>query len=431
MGFLLNKFRSKNSGVFLIFLSSTIFSKAIPFVLQPILSRVLTPEDYGYIDIYNTIAGLITPLVILGTTASVNREYFRTTEEEYSKIMTNILIVSTLSSIALNIVFFGVFPFIANLVHLSIMWFVTIPTFILFQSVIQFNLTFWQVSKKPKPYALVEVSRTLLEFVGVLLLLFCLSKSWESRILGRVFSFIIYGSICFFILKKNKLVRGSFDLKVIRSTLKYSLPVIPHAIGGFLLNSIDRLFIVSMLGMGELGLYSAGYQFGMIIGFIQDAFNKVWQPWLFESLSKNQDSNELKNEIVSTSVKYIVFLLALALAVGILAPLIFRFYLGEKFQSSSIFVIWVALGYAFNGIYKLFVGFLFYFNRTSLLPGITLSGAVLNMALNYLFIKEFGAIGAAYSTAAAFLFLLIITAIVSNRAYPLPWFELRLWFGRK
>ena len=52
---------------------------------------------------------------------------------------------------------------------------------------------------------------------------------------------------------------------------------------------------------------------------------------------------------------------------------------------------------------------------------ITLLGVLTNLVLNYLLIKEFGTIGAAYSTLISYALIATITFIIANRIFPMPW----------
>ena len=59
------------------------------------------------------------------------------------------------------------------------------------------------------------------------------------------------------------------------------MTLIPHAFGGgWKITSINRIFINSMIGVDATGIYTIGYQVGMIIGLLAHSFNLVWSPFL-------------------------------------------------------------------------------------------------------------------------------------------------------
>jgi O-antigen/teichoic acid export membrane protein len=118
---------------------------------------------------------------------------------------------------------------------------------------------------------------------------------------------------------------------------------------------------------------------------------------------------------------YSIGLLSGSIVFGLLSPLLLEYFISPDYGAASDFVFWVALGFAFNGIYKMFVNYLFYIKETKAIGVATFSTAILNLILNYFFIQRFGAIGAAYSTALCFLIQLVWIAILATKKYSMPW----------
>ncbi|NLK71578.1 MAG: flippase, partial [Clostridiales bacterium] len=82
---------------------------------------------------------------------------------------------------------------------------------------------------------------------------------------------------------------------------------------------------------------------------------------------------------------------------------------------------WIALSYAFDGMYKMVVNYIFYAQKTYILAWITFLAAGINIILNYLLIKINGAIGAAQATTATFALQFLLTWFLSSRVYKMPW----------
>lgn len=98
-----------------------------------------------------------------------------------------------------------------------------------------------------------------------------------------------------------------------------------------------------------------------------------------------------------------------------------KMFVGQEFYGSVKFIVWVAMGYAFNGMYYMVSCYIFYEEKTYIILWLTLTSAVLNAIFNYIFIKMYGAIGAAMATTLSFFVLFITTWIVANRLYKMPW----------
>ncbi|MDZ7692678.1 MAG: polysaccharide biosynthesis C-terminal domain-containing protein [Balneolaceae bacterium] len=186
---------------------------------------------------------------------------------------------------------------------------------------------------------------------------------------------------------------------------------------------IDRVFITNMVNISETGIYTVGYQIGMIIGVLAGSFNKAWTPWLFEKL--NEGDKAIKKKIVRFTYGYFVVIIGLALALSFVAPWFMKFFVGEAFFSATSYIIWVAIGYAFNGMYMMVTNYIFYQEKTYWLSWMTFIAAATNIMLNYFFIEAFGAIGAAQATTLTYLIQFILTFYLAVRVYKMPWLQFK------
>ena len=114
---------------------------------------------------------------------------------------------------------------------------------------------------------------------------------------------------------------------------------------------------------------------------------------------------------------YFLGLLLLVLGLWLVTPLIFKF-IGASFQDGQQYVLWIGLGFAFNGMYKMFGAYLMYTEKTKIIGFATVMTALVNIGLNFLLIPVYGLLGAAIASTSAFFFQVLITAFFSNRYYP-------------
>jgi Na+-driven multidrug efflux pump len=79
------------------------------------------------------------------------------------------------------------------------------------------------------------------------------------------------------------------------------------------------------------------------------------------------------------------------------------------------------VGFLFSGMYYLVTNYIFFAQRTGRLAVVTATTAIINIALTYALITVNGGLGAAQSMAISFAISFVLTWIVSQRAYPMPW----------
>jgi O-antigen/teichoic acid export membrane protein len=244
--------------------------------------------------------------------------------------------------------------------------------------------------------------------------------NWQGRIQGAVIANIIFFVIGIYILIKKNWIKKGVNKIFIKKALSFSLPLVPHALGGWTISITDRVLITNLAGLDSTGVYVVGAQIGMLILIIQDAFNRAWVPWLFERLKKND--HQQKITIVKITYFYNAVLIILALLIAIISPWLLSFLVGKNFITATDYILWIAIGYAFNGMYKMVANYIFYAKKTHILAWLTFFTAISNIIISYLLIIKNGPVGAAQGTMFAFFMTFLLTWILSAKVYDMPWF---------
>ena len=202
-----------------------------------------------------------------------------------------------------------------------------------------------------------------------------------------------------------------------RQIFSFGLSLIPHSIGGVILAMADRLFIGHFEGAKEVGLYSVAYQVGAVMLLVGTSVNQAMAPALFGLLKKRTENSVLAKITLIIGMGYVAF----STTLYFFAELIFRYFVSDKYIVAKDYFPYLLIGFLFQSLYFLFTNYLFYYNRTRLLAGITFGGALLNLGLNYVLIKSYGPIGVAYSTAITWFFYFVAVSFfavkIQRRAY--------------
>ncbi len=241
----------------------------------------------------------------------------------------------------------------------------------------------------------------------------------KNSFMGHLNCFVFYFG--FLYILSGRIANPEDKKKYIYSSLAYGIPLIPHVIGKYVINQSDRVFIAKMVSLSAAGIYNVGYTIGMVLMILITAFSNVFTPFLMEKLS--DISEEKKNQIVRLSYQAIAGMLMALLLINLFSPFLFSLLINKTYAHGSVYVFWVSLGYFFWGCYLIFSGYIFYYKRTNILFWTAIVNISTNLLFNYLFIKEFGAIGAAYATALSFFIVFLIVLYQSNRLVKLPWFS--------
>lgn len=416
---LIKVFRStliKSTGIYTI---TNIINAAIPFILLPVLTRNLSPSEYGLVSMFTVLVSLVSPFIGMSVQSAITRQYYKKNRVDFSAYIYNCLLVLLVSMVVVFLVFY----FLSDVIYKytkfpkELLW--TIILFSASSFVINIRLSVWQVEKQSTKYGFFNISQSLTNVLLSLFLVIVLSLSWEGRVFGQLFARMLFALFAIFSLIKNQLISKKHNKEYIKHSLSVGSPLILHTLSGSILNITDRVFITNMVGLSIMGIYSVGYQIGSIVNLLAISFNNAYVPWLYEKLNKNSTSeNKL---IVKVTYLYNITILIFSMLLGILSSLFIGWFLGNDYSSAGSFVVWITVGYAFNGMYFMVVNYLFYVEKTNELATVTFLTSILNVILNYYFIKAFGAVGAAQATAITFFVKFIFVWIVSSKVYKMPW----------
>lgn len=406
----------RSTGIYTI---TSIINSAIPFLLLPVLTRYLTPEDYGLVSMFALLITFVSPFTGLSINGAISRQYYNENEIDIREYIYNSLLVLIVSTILVGIIFYTFSERISDLASFPSKYLWTVIVYSFSQFLVSIVLSLWQVQKKALFYGMFINAKTLLNVILSIVLVVGLNFGWRGRIYGQTIALVIFAVLSIIILFKNRWVTISFNKSYIKNSLEFGVPLIPHALSGSIISMTDRFFITSMIGLAATGVYTVGYQVGSIVNILAISFNNAYVPWLYERLKKNE--NTTKTKIVKFTYVYFVIIVLIAISLGIIAPYALKVFLGKSFNESSIYVIWVALGYAFNGMYLMVVNYIFYAQKTKYLAIVTFLTAVINIILNYFFIRENGAIGAAQATTITFSIKFLVVWILSNKVQKMPW----------
>ena len=388
-----NKKLFKNISFFTFF---NVVNSAIPFLLLPILTAYLTPEDYGIVDIFYNISMIATPIIGLSVVQSISRYYFE--DIHLPRFVTTVFVILLGAGL-----FFITISIFATFLSKDFLAVYDIPPLIIvfalvhafFSQIAEVLLILWRVSYNTVKFGIFRVAKTTLDLGLSIILIVSFAMGWEGRIIPQVAVAVLFGLTAVVLLfKRGSLLRLKINQKYKKQAISFSLPLIFHTLGGNIIGFSDRFFILIMLGLNDVGIYSVGYQIGMVIALLQNSFNQAWVPYFFEKLKEDHQGE--KRKIVKITYVYFGLMLLAVLVFYLITPWIYSFFIGEAFGSGLNVVLWILLGYAFNGMYKMVVNYLFYLKKTIWIAYTTLGAACLNLVLNYLLINLNGIKGAAH-----------------------------------
>lgn len=414
--------RSKLFGDAAIYLGANILNAGIPFLLLPILTRVLTPADYGIVAMFGIVLSVFGAFTGLGVHGAIGVRYFQLEKEEladYVGTCVGILVAST-SAIALLVAVFG--TWLSELSSVPADWLLVAVVLSGFQFLGNVRLALWQVSGQAKRYGAFQVTQSLVNALVSLVLILMAGLAWQGRVLGQTTAVLLFGAVALWWLIRDRQLQLPSKWKAnSRDALKFGLPLIPHMIGGLLIVAVDRLIIVKLLDVAQAGIYMVALQIGQALGLVTESFNKAYAPWLMKNLSN--PTGALRKKIVRGTYLYFVLVVATAVVFGLLAPFFLGFLVGESFRAAGEVVIYISLGFAFGGCYYMVTNYVFFERRTEVLAFVTFASGLVNIPLMFIFVGHNGITGAGQAFMLTNALSFLGTWWLAQKLHPMPWLK--------
>ena len=210
------------------------------------------------------------------------------------------------------------------------------------------------------------------------------------------------------------LIRPMFSVDVLRQSLAFGLPRVPHAAAQQVIAVGDKFILAVFRPIAEVGIYSMGVSFGLTQKLFLSAFEYAWAPFYYSAARERGAA-----ALFATVTTYGVAALALLTAgLSAIARDLLDLMTRGVFVEAAPIVAWTAIGVFLQGVYLLTSIGLNITKQTGYYPASTIAAAVANIALNYALIPRYGMIGAAWANAAAYAVQAGLAFTFSQRVYP-------------
>ena len=416
---------TRDSAIYL--LGSMILSGASAFLLIPVLVRHLSPEEYGIIMVVSVITTFVMISSTLGMNSSIANEYHRfgPKSKVFREHLGTIFLFTCFVSVAIAIVVLLLRP-IFELASPSLPFYPYIigATAIGSSAAVVLMITStYRIQGRPIRYVSVALIQFFLSVSAVFIFVVHLDLGAEGKVVGDVIAGFILFLIAAILISRESVVR--IKIYNLRIALSFGIPLMPHVYFAWVLMSADRLIIGKMMDLESVGIYSLGYQFGMVMFLTLNSIDSGWIPVFYETANKNDELN--RNFLARATEFYFSCVSSGAILMALMASLLFPFIAVKEFESAITVIPLVILGFSFLGFYYMGLKHLLFKRKTGLISLLTIISGLLNIMLNVLLIPITGIQGAAIATAASYLFQSVVVWFFAQRNFPIPLIPGRLF----
>ncbi len=397
-----------------------IISKLMGFLMIPIYTRYLNPEEYGLIELLDLNVYIISTVLIAGFAVAVGKYYFYYKKESDRKeVVSSALIFNVLTGLILSL-----FLFIFSR-QFSIAFFKTdIYTYcfqlsfiiLIFEVFLSTPFAYLRIKEVPILYITISILRM---FFGLALNIYFI-VFLHMGVLGVLYSGVIVGvvSSVYLIYYTIKETGISFSYSKFKEMFIFGVPLIPADLGMYLLNYIDRFFLNKFCSLKIVGIYALGAKFGMLVNtLVSQPFTMVWVAFRFK-IAGRQDAKEIYARIL-TYFEFVLIFLTLWLI--FLIKDILNIVVGKEFLEAYKVVPLIAISFLFFGANYIFrVGF--YLEKKTKWVAITVwVPIILTVILSWIIIPEYKLMGAGILKIFSYFSMAATAWFVSQMFYPIPY----------
>ncbi len=403
----------KNTGLYTL---GMLIPKIGQFILLPIYTQYLTPSDFGIVGNMQVISTILVIIFTFSMHKAIYRLYHDfTNETEKRNYLGTIFIGVALITGALTGILF-IFSGVVGSIYKSIPFYPYFALNIIAIAIQSFFLV-PRTSYFVKEKANVFISLSILEFVVrnifIVIFIVALEKGVVGYFQGKLIGNLILLPV--FLYLGNKQMNFKFNKKLLKRSLNFSLPLLPTALFGWVMQSIDRVFIERNFDTSEVGIYTLGLKIAMLAFMIIDSFYKAYNPFFFKNATKN--GAEVLQKLKTTNTIYLLVVIATCSVIALFAKEGVSLLFNDSYYEAYIIATFVALGLIFGKSSGIFILSIYQSKKTHYIFRINLITAVFNIGLNFILVPKFGAYGAAAATIITYIFRLLMFYYYARKCF--------------
>ena len=271
------------------YLLATIGQRGLAFVGVFVFTRLMTVNEYGTVSVFFSWVAIFTSVITLNVYGAISPAKYDYDETSFPRFVSASTVLGSLSCLIAMLVLWVVpSTLLENLFDLPKLYLLLAALITLGELWVNAASAVWQIEYRYRNYA---ITSTLLAAVKLALpvLLILLPFTFPgnnalARIIGTVIASVTFGVVLFrYIMTRGK---TWFRRDFWRYAFLYGVPLIPHALSGFILAHFDRILTDRYVGRAAAGLYTFAYQIGELTGMLWVASNSAWVPWFFEQMAQ-------------------------------------------------------------------------------------------------------------------------------------------------
>lgn len=395
----------------------TFVSRGLAFLLVPLYTRILSPSDFGALDMLLVFGGLVNLTVAFEISQGAARYYMDELDPQRKKLYVSSAFWFTVGCYALFMLLtlLGSRVFsewatgqqgLESVFRVGVVYIGVNGMFYLVQN--QFR---WELNSRR--YAETSLLATFVTAAAVICFAYGLDWGLHGFLWGMALGAGLGMAYGLWWLRHS--ISWSFDGQRLWVMLKYSLPLVPSGMAVWVGGYMDRMMINYYLTLNEVGVYGIGFRLSSIVGLVIAGVQAALMPLVYAHYREPGTPLELARIFRM----FLAFALLVFLALSLFARDILVLMTTPDFYGAAILVIYLVPAAMLAQMY-IFAPGIGIAQRTHLYIWLNLAGAVVNGMLGWWLVPLAGITGAAIASLAGSACVFVLAMSFSQRLYRVP-----------
>jgi O-antigen/teichoic acid export membrane protein len=396
---------------------SAILSRGLSLFVLPIYTRILSPVEYGALDIVMVIGSFATLLVSLEITQALARFYQETEGEAAKRRMASTVLWFTAAAYALAGAgaILAAEPLatwllgsadMAGILRIGFLGIVASGFFYLVQNQLRFAL-------RSKAFAVISLVYAFATLALGVLLGYGVGLGLAGVLWGLFMGTAAAAALGLWLLRDS--YRLEYDGPLLRTMLAFSMPLVPSALATFLTLYSNRMILNGLEGLYAVGVFGVAARVASVITLLTIGLQSALTPLIYAHHREPGTPRQLARLVEGFSAAA----LGCCLALGLFAWEILALFVERRYMGAAPLVLFLAPATLLGHMYIFFPGIPIA-KRTRLQLLIFTVTAAATAALNWLLIEVADLSGAAVATLLASVLFISLWTLASQRLYPIP-----------
>ena len=391
------------------------------FIFLPIITRLLTQEEFGIVGTLAPITSLFTVILGLGLYNAQMKKYvdLKENEDEFGSYMFSSTLIIVVFNVLTYIFLFTppaqkLFSYIVDLSKVS--YYPLIIVSILIATSNALNNLAVTLFRMKRMYMKVAIGSVVSLFTTYILAIYFI-QYLKWGVFGNQFANLIALLIVFLFYFKDYFGKFRFKLNFdyVKYSLRNGLPLIFIELTDQVVNLSDRLVLAKFVSLAVVGGYTLAFTGGRVLSVITGSFVNSWTPEFYEAMKEDRT-----NPRITRSVENFIAIISFACVIAqLFAPEGIKLIFPKSYYQAINYMPLILAGIVVQALFCL--DYFFHFHEDSIyIFYFTMFAMIFNLVGNIIFIPKFPEIGpiiAAWTTLLAFLFRAIMEMMIIRKKY--------------